>query len=242
MQGHNHLIHNKQIVSYRCTSRDKSDIFIIMPLFIARWIEFLLLFVGLPMAVLALGHRWIMILVLWSAAALIFVRLKKSPGFSYAAEWNMAAVPRQWKHIAIRFLIVCVLFLPLFTWWFQSDLLFSLIRQRPILWGVIMVVYPVFSVWPQELIFRSWINHRYAALWRNEIGFVTLSALAFGFTHVIFQNWVAMILSTLGGVLFAHTYRQHKSLALCCLEHALCGCAVFTIGLGQYFYSGVHFH
>jgi uncharacterized protein len=64
------------------------------------------------------------------------------------------------------------------------------------------------------------------------------SALAFGFVHIIFGSWISVVLSTIGGLLFALTYMKSGSLLLTCIEHALFGDFIFTIGLGQFFYHG----
>jgi hypothetical protein len=65
---------------------------------------------------------------------------------------------------------------------------------------------------------------------------VVASALAFGFVHIIFGNWLSVGLSAIGGVLFALTYQQSGSLVLTCIEHALFGDFIFTIGIGQFFF------
>jgi len=64
------------------------------------------------------------------------------------------------------------------------------------------------------------------------------SALAFGFVHIIFGNWISVGLSAVGGVLFAITYLQTGSLLAACVEHAIFGDFIFTIGLGEYFFHG----
>lgn len=45
-------------------------------------------------------------------------------------------------------------------------------------------------------------------------------------------------LTFVGEVLFATCYAETGSLATSCFEHALYGCWLFTLGLGQYFYHG----
>ena len=47
-----------------------------------------------------------------------------------------------------------------------------------------------------------------------------------------------MLLSGVGGVLFARTYLTSGSLAMAALEHALYGNFIFTIGLGEFFFHG----
>ena len=67
---------------------------------------------------------------------------------------------------------------------------------------------------------------------------IVASAAAFAFMHIIFRNWVAVGLTFAGGLLFAARYAGTNSLATSSFEHALYGCWLFTVGLGQYFYHG----
>ncbi len=105
-----------------------------------------------------------------------------------------------------------------------------------------MVLYPLLSVWPQEMLYRSLLFHRYRALFRTDIALILVSALAFGFAHVIFLNWIAVAMTVAGGFLFARDYARHRSLPLSCLEHSLYGCLIFTVGLGRFFYTGAAWH
>lgn len=54
--------------------------------------------------------------------------------------------------------------------------------------------------------------------------------------HIIFENPLAVILTLLGGVVFARTYEETGSLITSGIEHALYEGFIFTIGLGKYFY------
>jgi hypothetical protein len=56
--------------------------------------------------------------------------------------------------------------------------------------------------------------------------------------HIIFHNWIAVILTVFGGMLFAVTYYRSRSTIMVSIEHALFGGLMFTIGLGQFFYIG----
>ena len=89
----------------------------------------------------------------------------------------------------------------------------------------------------QELIFRTFFFHRYRRLF-GPVGLVVASGIAFGVAHLFFNNWIAPVMTTVGGMLFALTYRQSRSTLQACLEHALWGDFLFTIGLGWYFYGG----
>ena len=67
---------------------------------------------------------------------------------------------------------------------------------------------------------------------------ILASAAAFAFLHIIFRNGLAVALTFAGGLLFAARYAQTGSLAASTFEHALYGCWLFTVGLGQFFYHG----
>lgn len=116
--------------------------------------------------------------------------------------------------------------------------LFSLVKRSPGFWALIMILYPIVSVYPQELLYRAFFFHRYRSVFGSGWGMFIASAAAFGFAHVIFGNWLAMMLCGVGGLLFAFTYQQSGSLVLTCIDHTLFGNFIFTIGLGQFFYHG----
>jgi len=101
-----------------------------------------------------------------------------------------------------------------------------------------MLLYPLLSVYPQELIYRAFCFHRYQPLFGSGWVMVLVSALAFGFVHIIFGNWLAVGLCVIGGFLFALTYESSGSLLLACLDHAIFGNFIFTVGLGRFFYHG----
>ena len=73
-------------------------------------------------------------------------------------------------------------------------------------------------------------------------GFVAASALVFGYAHIVLLNGVAVAMTVPGGALLAWAYARHRRLHLVCLEHALYGCLIFTVGLGRFFFSGAAWH
>jgi hypothetical protein len=109
-------------------------------------------------------------------------------------------------------------------------------------WLLVMILYPLLSVYPQEIIFRTFLFHRYQNLFTSQRQLIWASAVSFGVAHIIFANWAALVLSTIGGLLFARTYARHRSLALVCFEHSLWGNFIFTIGLGWYFWGEIVAH
>ncbi|MGV9821565.1 CPBP family glutamic-type intramembrane protease [Nocardia xishanensis] len=121
---------------------------------------------------------------------------------------------------------------------FSPERLLSLPRAEPLLWAVVMVFYPLFSVYPQELIFRKFLFQRYAPAFGGGWALIAANAAAFGFAHIIFGNWIAVALTLVGGILFGYRYRRTGSLLVVSVEHALYGCLAFTIGLGGFLYHG----
>jgi hypothetical protein len=141
------------------------------------------------------------------------------------------------RKIIIRF-AVCAVLLTIFTRFYDPVRLLSFPVERTALWVMIMVFYPLFSVLPQEIIYRLFFFERYKSLFGSERMLILMSGIAFGHAHIMFNNWVAYSMSMVGGWIFAHTYSKTRSFPVVWLEHAIYGCFLFTIGLGWYFYMG----
>jgi len=203
----------------------------------ALWIEFLVLFVAVP-----LGYRFSprpipALPVLWAAALYCYWMLRRDSAFSQELLWNPRPALAQLPSILIFFVIAAVL-VWLAVRWIAPGLLFSFVRARPGLWALVMILYPVLSAYPQGIVYRSFLMHRYAPLFPSSVVMIVISAAAFAFMHIIFRNPLAVTLTFVGGLLFAWRYKATGSLFTSSLEHALYGCWLFTVGLGQYFYHG----
>jgi len=101
-----------------------------------------------------------------------------------------------------------------------------------------MLLYPIFSALPQEFIFCKFFFYRYKSLFKNDNNLVIFSGIFFSITHLLFLNFIAPILSLIGGLLFANTYKKYRYLLLVSLEHCLYGNTLFFIGIGWYFWGG----
>lgn len=112
--------------------------------------------------------------------------------------------------------------------------------RAPHVWLMIMVFYPLLSVIPQELIYRTFFFHRYGPLFGNARWLaIAVNGGLFGFAHIIFGSYVSIVLTAILGCLLAWRYDQTRSFWAVWLEHALYGCLIFTVGLGHYFFTGV---
>jgi membrane protease YdiL (CAAX protease family) len=199
--------------------------------------EYLALFFGgttLYNAVLR-GKPPIPALLALAAGAVVYLR--RSPDFDRAALWRSAALPAQTRSMA-TLAGAGALVLTGAVAATRPENLFDLPRRNPWLWLAVMLLYPAVSVYPQELVFRSFLFHRYAPVFGEGAGLVAASAAAFGYVHIIFGNWFSVAASGVGGWIFAHRYLRTRSLFTASAEHALYGLMVFTIGLGRYFYHG----
>jgi membrane protease YdiL (CAAX protease family) len=201
-----------------------------------RALELLILFGGIPAAMKwgPLPRSPIPILVL--GAALCGWVLWRDPSFDRARLWNAAGFQSQTWAVLLSPIASAPLLFAL-VWWLARDQTFLLPRQQPALWLLILIAYPLLSVYPQELLYRAFFFHRYAAILPTPAWRIAASAAAFSFGHVFFRvPLVAMPLTLIGGALFAYHYEVTGSLLAASIEHALYGDLIFTIGLGRYFF------
>jgi membrane protease YdiL (CAAX protease family) len=202
------------------------------------YLELAMLMVVLPGLLATFIPIRYMLPTMWLTALYCHIIYRAIVRASERVFWNHAAVNWQnLKPILIRFAAAAIL-LTLLMLWLKPELFLSFVRQSPAFWALVMVLYPLLSVVPQEIIFRSFFFNRYSTLFPSEGVVILASGLLFGAAHLVFQNWVAPVLCLAGGVMFAATYAKSRSLLLVCLEHGLYGCFIFTLGLGRYFYHG----
>ncbi len=146
---------------------------------------------------------------------------------------------RNWKPVILRFVLFAI-GTTILVWVFAPSKFFILPRTNTGLWLIIMVFYPLWSAFPQEMIYRVWFFNRYRALFRREWIFILTNAVLFSFSHIIFRNWLALALTLVGGLIFAYTYKRSQSLLAVFFEHTLYGDFIFTVGIGQFFYMSLN--
>ena len=160
----------------------------------------------------------------------IFVLLKIEGNTFKIAEnlnWNQF-----WKATTVK-LFAIIMVTTLFVWFTDKESLFNVLLNQPFKWFVVLFIYSVFSVYPQELIYRTLYFQRYKDLFKNENLFIFLNAIVFSLAHLFFRNTLVLLFTFLGGLLFALTYQKTKSTLLVSIEHAIYGCWLFTVGMGD---------
>lgn len=138
------------------------------------------------------------------------------------------------KNIIIRFVIIAVL--TTLVLYFQNKAqLFNVVLNKPDLWLKFSGVYILFSVIPQELIYRTFFVKRYQKIIKSEVLFLLINSILFSFAHIWFQSWTVLAFTFVGSLLFINTYLKTKSTWLVFLEHSLYGVWLYTVGYGEVF-------
>jgi len=196
-----------------------------------RSIELFLLFVGIPISFVLEFPIWIkLILGVLGFGYVVFVLLRiEKNQFKISNNLNWKQF---WKQTLLKLIGIAIV-TTLYMWIVDSSNLYGVIRNKPMLWVVILFLYSLFSVYPQELIYRTFFFQRYEGLFKSEVLFILVNAALFSLAHLFFRNALVMLLTFLGGILFALTFKKTKSTLLVSIEHSIYGCWLFTVGMGE---------
>jgi len=197
--------------------------------------EFLALYVLMPVVLYYLLPPRGILPVLWGAGLLAWALLRSEP--EEMREPPVSSRRRELKFVLLRFAAAAVL-LSAALWLHRPAWLFGFPRRSPGFWLLVMCMYPLVSVLPQGLLYRKLFERRYAGLFSSPRASWFIGSLVFGFAHLPFGNLWAIAFPFLGGMMFLRTYRRTGSLLLSCLEHALYGDLLFTVGWGIYLFHG----
>lgn len=203
-------------------------------------IEFAALFLGGPLLLYdvrrALANYIVPIILVVAAGC--FAYLLASDQFDRAQFWRTTQFRDNLRRMLVNFVVGAGVITAVVFVGFR-ELLFSFPQTYPSTWVLLLLSYPILSVYPQEIIFRAFLFHRYRMLFRSRHSRIGASGIAFAMAHLIFANWVAPLITFAGGLLFARTYSQTESVLQASIEHGLWGNFAFTVGLGWYLY-GAH--
>jgi membrane protease YdiL (CAAX protease family) len=199
-------------------------------------LEFIALFAITPILVAFFLPPKFMFIALFIITVFSLFLLNKTPNF------NWKSLIKQKRKLKLNFFMLyavgCLALFSLITFLFIPKSFFALPQNMPILWLIIMLAYPIVSVLPQELIFRPLFFIRYASILPIGNGIIILNAGAFSLVHLMYWNWIALIVTFAGGVGFAHFYKKYRNFLDIVILHAIGGCIIFTTGAGRFFYSG----
>jgi CAAX protease family protein len=201
--------------------------------------ELALLFVGVPLALTYAIKFDDMSLVLLALPVGVALYLAHDRTFAFGRELNRGATRRDVGIILALFALAGGA-AAAWVWLARPADFLSLPRSDPWGWIAVILLYPLLSAWPQELIFRTFFFHRYGMLFRgNRLAAIAVNGALFGFAHIIFESTISIVLSGALGIVLAYRYCHGRSLWTAWFEHVLYGLLVFTIGLGGYFGASV---
>ena len=95
--------------------------------------------------------------------------------------------------------------------------------------SVFLLFYLLFSVIPQEIIFRFLFFYKYKDYF-NKFEILLLNSLVFSFCHLIYFDIYILLFSFFGNLLFTFNYMQNKSLLVVIVEHFLLGQTLIILG------------
>ena len=200
------------------------------------WAEFTLLYLGIPILMLVFLGQYSLFTTVWLLAAVSMYLLWRTPGFRIGVLWKGFAWRDLW--IVAVFSAVTVLCTVTTVFFVVPERFLILPLERTQLWIMIMILYPVLSAWPQEIIFRTLFFERYGVLFASPALLIAVNAFVFGFGHLFFQNPITILMTGFAGAVMGWAYWKTGSLWLAWILHSLGGMIVFTSGLGVFFYHG----
>ncbi len=198
---------------------------------IYKGIELFLLFIVLPLSFLISYPIAIKMALTIIGFLYILIILKRKGLLKLRFPDKMYWKPF-WKETIIKLAIVMII-TGLYVLFVAPDKLFSVLIKKPHLWLMILFIYTFLSVWPQEIIYRTFFYERYQGLVKKKWLFVFINAILFSLAHLFLRSFLVQALTFIGGMLFAYTYQKTKSTTLVSVEHAIYGNWLFTVGMGE---------
>lgn len=196
-----------------------------------KYIELLFLFILIPISFLFNYKPWIKIAIgLLGFVYVIFVLLKiedQKLRIKQNLNWSLFL-----KTTGVKLFVIIVV-TTVIVWLTNKELLFYVVLNKPKLWLFILFIYSFFSVYPQELLFRTFFFKRYEMLFKNSTVLILVNAILFTVAHLFFKNTLVLVLTFLGGLIFAYSFNKNKSTLLVSIEHAVYGSWLFTVGMGD---------
>lgn len=194
-------------------------------------IEFFLLFIVLPISLVIPYNPIIKVAtIVIGFVYLLYVLIRK-----VKMKW-LPSKSLQWatffKETFIKLIVIAIV-TGLFVYFLDRPSLFCVPINNTKLWLIILGVYTFISVWPQEIIYRTFFFARYGDLFKDKRLLILVNAIVFCLAHLLLKNVLVLVLTFVGGLLFAWTYHKHKSTIMVSIEHALYGNWLFTVGMGE---------
>jgi membrane protease YdiL (CAAX protease family) len=203
------------------------------------WAELALCFVGLPLVLFLVPYGQIVAGPVVLLAALYCWRwLKACPQYDAARLFRTKDFSRHLARTLCVFLSLGALALGL-AYLYMPEGFLAFPRREPLLFAALLIGYPVFSAYPQEIIFRAYFYERFRPILPRTWQLVAMNVLLFGWVHIFFGLWIMPVLGALGALLFSRTYLRSGSLLQAAIEHGLWGLLLLSSGIGWVLFTGL---
>ena len=196
----------------------------------SRIIELIILFVIVPFLLITSLPIWFGVFFVVVSFIYVLFLLYRYTKFKITKP-HKSILSHFWKVTLMR-LIPITIFGLIFVKIMAPDAFFRLITEDISVWFFIILIYSLGSVLPQEVIYRNFFFKRYRDLIHNKHIFFIMNAALFSMSHVFLKSWLVLLVTFLGGLMFAYTYNKTKSTTLVSIEHSIYGLMLFTIGIG----------
>jgi membrane protease YdiL (CAAX protease family) len=198
------------------------------------WTELAVFFGLVPLGIAVFLPASTMFPALFALTAVGLVLLHRTPGF----QWSDLTRGRVDLRLVAPFAAVTFACAFAVSWATTDGQPFAFAAGNPELMVLILVLYPVLSALPQEVVFRPLWFRRYGVLMPAGPTGLVLNAAVFSFAHLMYWSWIVAAMTFAGGIAFAWAYARRGSFPLAVVLHAVAGQIVFLLGLGMFFYSG----
>jgi uncharacterized protein len=203
---------------------------------IARRAEFFLIYLAGPLVLALFLPPRALFPLLFGLTAVGALLLTVTPGF----RWR--ELLRGMRAVETRLVLavagVTGLASAALVFWLVPHQWLFLPRVVPELWLTIMLLYPLLSALPQEVLFRLLFFRRYGWLFPDPRLAMAANAGLFALAHLMYWNLPAVAMTFAGGWIFAWAYLRGGGFWSAVVLHTVAGGIVFTTGLGTFFYSG----
>ncbi|RXJ60691.1 type II CAAX prenyl endopeptidase Rce1 family protein [Candidatus Marinarcus aquaticus] len=194
--------------------------------------EFVILFTIIPLLfVLHMIPLGFLMPMLWLMSLYAMLVLKATHhDFSF-----LGFKKNQFIFTLLRFILLGAVFTFL-SYFYHPEAFFHMVKNEMQLFILLLLLYPLISVLPQELLYREFFFSRYH--WKLSVqNQIMLNAVIFSWAHSAFDSIIVFALTLFVGLLFAQTYLRNRSFILVCIEHTLFGYLLFTSGMGELFFQ-----
>jgi uncharacterized protein len=160
------------------------------------------------------------ILLALSTGIAAFVLLRRTDGIGYAAALNKGDLWIALLHFAIFAVIAIILGMRIGFLAYDP----SIVRLHPIPLALSIPGILLFTAWPEEFLFRGVLQNLFSRSFKNQWAGLALASVTFGLSHIFhapFPNWKYVLLATIAGFFYGHTWMKTGSIFPATIVHAL---------------------